>query len=419
MFFQRNSYNFNKLAKKWSGLCAQAGLQEGCYAKWLQLIADAVGAQGGCLILREGNSASLGVKACLDGRHFSFYPQDCSKLMQWLEKNRRGITRRQILEDSEYFPVKIHGLNFFLQFQAEACVPLFGGQERLAGILVVGPKKNSREYGAACLEVMEWFAAQLAPCLQNGLLTEELRRRQTEIDALRDLKSQMIANLSHELRTPLTSILGFAEILAEEIDGPLLPEQKRHVEEISDGGERLLRTLSALVDMAKIEAGQYPLNVSQFHLGPVLEGALDEIALNGEIDLEVSLNGHTPMVYGDLQMVRQVFRQLLDNAAKYTPRGKVTVSAGRKGEMLEICVADTGIGIAKEKLPEIFRGFYQISSGLTRTYQGPGIGLALSKKMVEAHGGRLWAESRPGQGSQFFFTLPLKPITIRHKELAA
>lgn len=415
--FQKKSYDFSKLAQKWVEVCTQTGLNSGCYQKWLQRIADSVGAQGGCLVLRESNAWE--VKACLDGRHFSFPLTDCSKLIAWLERHKRAITRRQILEDPQYFPIKIPGLNFFLQFQAEACVPLFGAFGALAGFLVFGPRQVNREYDGAGLEVLEWFAVQLAPWVQNALLQEELRRQQSEIFGLRDLKSQMIANLSHELRTPLTSVLGFAEILHEGIDGPLSPEQKKHVAEILDGGQRLLKTLTALVDMARMEAGQYPLNVSQFHLAPVLEGVLGEIPLNAEIDLEVALNGHTPMVYGDLQMVRQVFRQLLDNAAKYTPRGKVSVSALRKGEMLQICVADTGIGIPKEKLPDIFGGFRQISSGLTREYQGPGIGLALSKKLVESHGGRLWAESRPGQGSQFYFTLPLKPITIRHKELAA
>ena len=415
--FSKKSYDFRELARKWGEGCIQTGLHNGCYNQWLKLIADSVQAQGGYLLWQEGSS--YGVKACLDGHHFSFYPKDCEKLIQWLKKYKRAISRQSILSDSQYFPIKIHGLNFFLQFQAEVCVPLFAGAETLSGLLVFGPKKNNKEYTLACLEVLEWFAVQLSPWLHNGLLTEELRHRQAETQALRDLKSQMIATLSHELRTPLTSVLGFAEILGEEIDGPLLPEQKKHVEEILGGGQRLLKTLSALVDMAKMEAGQYPLNVSQFHLIPILEGVLGEIPLNAEIDLEVSLNGHTPMVYGDLQLVRQVFRQLLDNAAKYTPRGKVSVAACRKGEMLEICIADTGIGIPKEKLPDVFGGFFQISSGLTRTYQGPGIGLALSKKLVEAHGGKLWAESQPGHGSQFYFTLPLKPITIRHKELAA
>lgn len=412
-FFLKKSYDFNELARRWGEVATQTGLQNGCYTKWLGLMADSVGAQGGCLIF-EGE-----VKGCLDGRHYSYHAEDCAKLIQWLEKHKHSITRRQILEESQYFPIKIHSLNLFLQFQGDVCVPLFGCHGQLAGFLVFGPKQNNQAYTPACLEVLEWFAVQLSPLLENARLCEAMRRQQTEMDALRDLKSQMIANLSHELRTPLTSILGFTELLNEEIDGPLNGEQKKHVREILGGGQRLLKTLSALVDMAKMEAGQYPLNISQFHLGPILEGVLGEIPFNGEIDLDVSLNGQTPMVYGDLQMVRQIFRQILDNAAKYTPRGRVTVAASRKGEMLEICVADTGIGIAQEKIPCIFDGFYQISSGLTRTYQGPGIGLALSKKLVESHGGRLWAESKPGQGSQFHFTLPLKPITIRHKELAA
>lgn len=415
--FSKKSYDYKELARRGAALWHQPEEGVSTHTRWLRLIADSVGAQGGCLIGK--GEENLEVLSCLEGRNFIFHAGDHAPLLNWFQKEKRPLTRLQVMEEARYFPVKINALHFFLQFQAEVCAPLLEESGTLAGLLILGPRKEERDYTPACLEVLEWFALQLVPHLQSARLQTALRRRQTEIEALRDLKSQMIANLSHELRTPLTSILGFAELLREEIDGPLSPEQKKHVGNIVEGGERLLKTLSGLVDMAKLEAGQYPLHVSQFHLAPVLEGVLGEISFNEEIDTEISLNGQTPMVYGDLGMVRQVLRQLLDNAAKYTPRGKVRVSAARKGERLEICVADTGIGIPKEKRTDIFGGFFQISSGLTREYQGPGIGLALSKKLIEAHGGTLRVQSRLGEGSQFYFTLPLKPIAIRQRELAA
>lgn len=418
MLFRKNSYDYREIARKWFLHFNSPDWKQPIYKQILLFIADVVSAQSGCLILKDSMKEAYSVKACLDGRHFSFALSDCQKLIQWLKKNRRSLSRQQIMEEKEFFPIKIHGLNFFLNFQAEVCVPLLANEE-LIGLLVVSMKKNGRAYTEACLEVLDWLGMQLAMLLRQGQLQESLRRTQSDWQMMADLKSQMVANLSHELRTPLTSILGFAELLREEIDGPLHEEQKKHCDHILEGGNRLLRTLSGLVDMAKLEAGQYPLNISQFHLAPLLDNVVGELSSPQDIALDIAIDEETPLVYGDLPSVRQVFRQLLDNALKYTPKGKVEVCAGRKGEMLEICVADTGIGIAPEKLTEVFSGFFQVSNGLTRQYQGPGIGLALSRKMVEAHGGRLWAKSQVGQGSQFYFTLPLKPIGIKHRELAA
>ena len=201
--------------------------------------------------------------------------------------------------------------------------------------------------------------------------------------------------------------------------GPMNVIQKGHVRSILESGSKLHKILSTLMDLARLETGATSLNVQQFHLAPLVTSMLSEIALPEKTRLEMNLNGQTPRIYGDLPLVRQVFKHLLDNAAKYTSEGTITVSAAKKGEMVEVCVADTGIGIAAEKLEMIFEGFCQADGGITRTFQGAGLGLAVTKKLVQLHGGRLWVLSRPGQGSRFYFTLPLKPISIRHKELAA
>lgn len=418
MIFHKKSYDYRCLAKKWTVIASHTLKSNEFYQKSLKFAAETVGATGGCLILKEKEGENYSVNFCLNGRNFSFQIQDCFNLIQWLRKNKKALTRQQILEDPRLLPIKIHGLNFFLQFQAEVCIPLWEG-ENLFGFMVLSMKNNAKPYTEACLEVLDWVALHFSQVLQNGRLQEKLLQQQTELEAMHDLRSQITANLSHELRTPLTSILGFAELLAEEIDGPLNEEQKRHIHQVIEGGGRLLKTLSALVDMAKLEAGQYPLNVSQFHLLPLIESLTEEVRFNHSTAFHMGVDSQTPFVYGDLQLVRQIFANILDNAAKYTPQGKVEVSTLKKGEMLEVCVSDTGIGIAEEKLSDIFQGFYQVSSGLARQFQGPGIGLALAKKLVEIHGGRLWVKSKPGSGSHFYFTLPLKPIVIKHRELAA
>ena len=419
LLFTKKTYDYSELASKWSSLVAHDLKPEEFHRKTLVFLAETVHAAGGCFIIKEkGVENNFSVRSCLDGRHFSFYGGDCLNFIQWLNKNRKALTRQQVLESPQYFPIKNHALNFFLQFQAEACVPLWD-REDLLGFVVLGARKNGKPYTENCLDVLNWSATQISFALQNIILMEQLRHQKMELETMHDLKSQITANLSHELRTPLTSIIGFAELLSEEIDGPLNREQRKHIHQVLDGGTRLLKTLSALVDMAKMEALTYPLNVSQFHLVPLIENITEEIHCNGQTALNITLNGNTPFVYGDLQLVRQIFSHLLDNAVKYTPRGKIEISANKIGEMLEVCIADTGIGIAEEKLSDIFKGFYQVSGGLTREFQGPGIGLALSKKLVEVHGGRLWVKSKPGHGSCFYFTLPLKPVSIKHRELAA
>lgn len=418
MLFQKKSYDYKELAKKWVIITPQASPSNEFYKKSLNFIVEALKASGGCLLLKDFEKETFSVKCCLDGRHFSFQNENCLNLIQWFKKNKRALSRQQILEDPKHFPIKIQWLNFFLQFHAEVCAPLWY-QEDLIGFVVLSLRRNGRPYTEACLEVLDWLSSQISPFLQNSLLHEKIRTQKAELEAMGDLKSQIIANLSHELRTPLTSILGFAELLSEEIDGSLNEEQKRHLSQVIEGGGRLLKTLSALVDMAKLEAGQYPLNISQFHLLPLVEGLTEGIPFNGATVLHVALDNQTPFVYGDLQLVRQIFVNLLDNAAKYTHQGSVEISASKKGEMLEICIADTGIGIAEEKLTDIFQGFYQVNGGLTREFQGTGVGLNLAKKLVEIHGGRLWVRSKPGLGSHFYFTLPLKPVVIKHRELAA
>ena len=229
----------------------------------------------------------------------------------------------------------------------------------------------------------------------------------------------MPPNLPNKLRTPLTGIIGFAELLQEEVDGTLNEYQKQYVGKVLEGGNRLLDLLSTLVDLAKVEAGSHTLNVRHFHLAPVVSRLVEQIPLSEKIQLSMHLNGGTPRIYGDLGMVQQIFKHLLENAAKYTEEGFIRVGAEKKGEELEICVEDSGVGIALEKQEWIVEGFRQAEGGADRLYSGTGLGLAVARRLVQLHGGRMWVKSKPGQGSRFYFTLPLKPVGLRYKELAA
>jgi signal transduction histidine kinase len=225
-----------------------------------------------------------------------------------------------------------------------------------------------------------------------------------------------MTNLSHELRTPLNSIIGLSEAIAEGSDGPVNEDQVHHLSMIRQSGTRLLDTLNAMLDLSKIESNRLELEVKRFSLSRLISDVSTNVKLNGETKLVVDLKEQIPGVYGDEQRLRKVFGQLLDNAAKFTSQGNITVTASRAGEMLKVCVKDTGQGISREAQKQVFSGFCQADSGVARQHEGLGLGLTIARKIVELHGGRMWCRSKEGQGSQFYFTLPLKPTGVRHQE---
>ena len=405
MIFFQSDFDYEALSQRIFSILHKFSNPQDIYPQLLKIAMETADTDGGSLVIKDGERYT--VKECLGWESFAFRIEECLPFIYWLRRHQAVVTRQQLLSDPYFAPIKKAGLAFFVQFQTEICLPLFV-QEGLYGFINLGPKRDRKRYPGNVPKRMSWLSTQFSLVLQNVELKGLLGRQQMELRACEELKSQMLANLSHELRTPLTSVLGFAEILEAGVDGPMNVIQKGHVRSILESGSKLHKILSTLMDLARLETG-----------ATLVTSMLSEIALPEKTRLEMNLNGQTPRIYGDLPLVRQVFKHLLDNAAKYTSEGTITVSAAKKGEMVEVCVADTGIGIAAEKLEMIFEGFCQADGGITRTFQGAGLGLAVTKKLVQLHGGRLWVLSRPGQGSRFYFTLPLKPISIRHKELAA
>ncbi len=227
-------------------------------------------------------------------------------------------------------------------------------------------------------------------------------------------KSDFLANMSHELRTPLNSILGFSEVLQDQLFGDLNEKQQEYVSYILGSGRHLLALINDILDLAKVEAGKMTLEVNSFPLQSLLGSAMNmlkEKALKHgialELDLDPSLTADT--VEADERKLKQILFNLLSNAVKFTPDGgAVRVRAERDGEFLKIMVADTGIGIKPEDIGKLFHSFSQLESPYAKQYEGTGLGLALTKKLVDLHGGRIWVESEEGKGSSFFFTIPTR-----------
>jgi signal transduction histidine kinase len=240
--------------------------------------------------------------------------------------------------------------------------------------------------------------------------SDELQRVYRELETASRHKSDFLATMSHELRTPLNAIIGFSEVLREQMFGELNERQLAYVTDVHEAGQHLLSLINDVLDLAKIEAGRMDLELSQVALPDVLRSAISmhsESAGRGGIELELTTEPEEITIAADERRVRQIVFNLLSNAVKFTPTGgRVDVSARLEDGRVEVAVADTGPGIAAEDLGKIFEEFEQASDG--RQAEGTGLGLPLSRKLVELHGGNLWAESTPGRGSTFRFTLPTR-----------
>jgi signal transduction histidine kinase len=244
-------------------------------------------------------------------------------------------------------------------------------------------------------------------------MNDELSRLYRELETTSQHKSDFLANMSHELRTPMNAIIGFSQVLREGLVGDVNAKQAEYLDDILSSGNHLLALINDVLDLSKVEAGQVELQVAPFSLQDALERGVSmvrEQATTEGVQVTLQKNGGLDVVSGDERRIRQVIFNLLSNAVKFTPeRGQVDVSAARVDGEMRVSVADSGPGIAAEDLDRIFGEFQQTEAG-ARQREGTGLGLALSKRFVEMHGGRIWCESEVGKGSTFEFTLPVRPV---------
>ena len=240
-------------------------------------------------------------------------------------------------------------------------------------------------------------------------MSDELQRLYQELETASRHKSDFLATMSHELRTPLNAIIGFSEVLHEQMFGELNERQLADVEDVLEAGNHLLSLINDVLDLAKIEAGGMELELSEVAIPEVLRSAVSmhsERASRGGVELSLTTEPEEITISADGRRVRQIVFNLVSNAVKFTPaEGRVDVSARLDDGQVEIAVADTGPGIAPEELETIFEEFKQATDG--KRAEGTGLGLPLSRKLVELHGGRLWVESAAANGSTFRFTLPV------------
>jgi signal transduction histidine kinase len=288
-------------------------------------------------------------------------------------------------------------------------VPLLR-EERAVGAILLR-RTEVRPFEDKQIALLKTFADQAAIAIENVRLFHEIEEKSLQLELANRHKSEFLANMSHELRTPLNAIIGFSEVLLERMFGEMNEKQEDYLKDIHSSGKHLLSLINDILDLAKVEAGRMELNLTSFHLPTAIDNALTlirERALRHGIALSVEVDAQLGELSADERKLKQILLNLLSNAVKFTPEGgKIKVSAHRIGDMVEIAVSDTGIGIAAADHAAVFEEFKQVGTDYTRKAEGTGLGLALTRKLVELHGGAMRLESELGKGSTFAFTLPL------------
>jgi signal transduction histidine kinase/ActR/RegA family two-component response regulator len=325
----------------------------------------------------------------------------------------RAATERRPLEvtDLSLVPLDPHLEVLYRDgWRSVLAIPMIRG-EVIVGVLVIR-RRTAGSFPEDMVELLQTFASQSSVALVNARLFRELETKSAELEVASRHKSEFLASMSHELRTPLNAVIGFSEVLIDRMFGELNERQDEYVRDIWNSGRHLLELLNEILDLSKVEAGQMVLEPTTFRVADALEYVLSlvrERAGHHAIAVGLEVGAGTDRIVADELRFKQVVLNLVSNAVKFTrDGGRVDVRADSVRDELLVTVTDTGVGIPTEDRERIFESFQQGGRGVARE-EGTGLGLTLSRRIVELFGGRLWLESEVGRGSTFGFAIPLRP----------
>jgi signal transduction histidine kinase len=324
----------------------------------------------------------------------------------WAGKNREAVQVPDILEEPTYPTREIMKRE---GFRALLAVPLLR-EDKLIGGLVVR-RRAVGKFQKETVDLLQTFATQSALTIQNARLFREIEEKGRELESASKHKSEFLANMSHELRTPLNAILGYTELILDKIYGDVPENIQEILERVGKNGRHLLGLINDVLDLSKIEAGQLVLSLNDYSMQEVVHTvftAVESLAAEKNLELKVSVSPEVAHGKGDEQRISQVFLNLVGNAIKFTEAGEVRVEATASNDNFVVSVSDTGPGLSEADKQMIFEEFHQVDGSSTREKGGTGLGLSIAKRIVEMHGGRIWVESTLGQGSTFWFTLPVR-----------
>jgi signal transduction histidine kinase len=318
--------------------------------------------------------------------------------------------------EAPHAPMSLEGVRRVIGMRSQLTVPLIKSGQAIGVIALV--RKAPVPFTTAQIDLVSTFADQAVIAIENARLFDEVQARTNELaKTVEDLeiasqhKSQFVANMSHELRTPLAAILGYAELIQEGFYEPQGPKSLDALTRICSNGKHLLGLINTVLDIAKIESGQFTLNMTEYAIESVVEtvrSATESLAQNKKLALKTDVANSLPIGLGDEQRLTQVLLNLVGNAIKFTDAGEVRVTAKAVNGHFNVSVTDTGPGIPEEHQARIFEQFHQVDSSNTKAKGGTGLGLAIAKRIVEMHGGRIWVESTLGKGSTFQMELPTR-----------
>jgi signal transduction histidine kinase len=297
--------------------------------------------------------------------------------------------------------------------RSELAVPmLYRGQ--LIGVLDLQAKDVNR-FREEDVRILTTLAEQIAIAVQNAQLFETVQSALIQAELANSVKSAFLASMSHELRTPLNSVINFTKFVAKGTVGPVNEEQVQMLNEVIDSAKHLLTLINDVLDMSKIESGTLNLFVEEnIDLNPIINSVLAtgrSLIADKPIKLGSNIAPALPLIRGDRQRILQILLNIMSNACKFTDEGTITIAARQQGDMIEVSVQDTGPGIAPDDQADVFEPFKQTDTGL-RQAGGTGLGMPISKNLVEAHGGRMWLESVLGRGATFYVLLPVRSETL-------
>jgi signal transduction histidine kinase len=293
-------------------------------------------------------------------------------------------------------------------YRARLLLPLMA-PDGAVGALVVR-RRAPGEFPKNTVDLLQTFAAQSVLAIQNARLFSEIDEKSRQLEVASQHKSQFLANMSHELRTPLNAILGYTELVLDSIYGEVPDKARATLERIQANGKHLLGLINDVLDLSKIEAGQLTLSLADYSIKDMVHnvyGAVESLATSKNLALRVELPKDLPQAHGDERRLTQVLLNLMGNAIKFTDAGQIGIHTSVADGSFTVAVHDTGPGIAEQDQAKIFEEFQQADSSITKQKGGTGLGLAIAKRIIEMHGGRLWVESKVGEGSTFLFTVPV------------
>jgi len=326
---------------------------------------------------------------------------------------RKPVQIVDVLADPEY---AMHELQKRAGFRTVLGVPLLRNGVPI-GLLSVN-RTTVRPFTDKQIELVTAFADQAAIAIENVRLFDEIQDKSRQLEEASQHKSQFLANMSHELRTPLNAILGYTELMADGAYGEPSEKMLGILQRLEANGKHLLGLINDVLDLSKIEAGQLVLELSDYSVQDIAQtvrSTLEPLAADKKLAFKVEMAPELPPGHGDGRRLTQVLINLVGNAIKFTDAGEVAIKAEAKNGSFHVSVRDTGPGISSADQARLFQEFQQADNAITKKKGGTGLGLAISKRIIEMHGGKIWVESQPGQGSTFAFTLPV--IVERQVEL--